>query len=84
MRGCWPRSSGELPLWQASGLTDPDLARHILMAVGGLIGGIVALLRQAAVEAIRTGHERIDRSMLARVSGASPGRIEAVAHTLDL
>jgi hypothetical protein len=74
----------QLPLWQASGLTDPDLARHILVAAGGLIGGIVALLRQAAVEAIRTGHERIDRSMLARVSGATPERIEAVAHALDL
>lgn len=74
----------QLPLWQASGLTDPDLARHILVAAGGLIGGIVALLRQAGVEAIRTGHERIDRSMLARVGGASPERIEAVAHALDL
>ena len=74
----------QLPLWLASGLTDPDLAQHILVAAGGLIGGIVALLRQAAVEAIRTGHERIDRSMLARVNGASPERIEAVAHALDL
>lgn len=74
----------QLPLWQASGLTDPDLAHHILVMAGGLIGGIVALLRQAAVEAIRTGHERIDRSMLARVNGASSERIEAVAHALDL
>jgi len=73
-----------LPLWRPSGLTAPDLAQHILMAAGGLIGGIVALLRQAAVAAIRTGHERIDRSMLARVSGASPERIEAVAHAVDL
>jgi hypothetical protein len=51
---------------------------------GGLIGGIVALLRQAAAEAIRTGHERIDRPMLARANAASPERIEAVAHALDL
>jgi hypothetical protein len=74
----------QLPLWQASCLTDPELAQHILMMAGGLIGGIVALLRQAAAEAIRTGHERIDRSMLARANAASPERIEAVAHALDL
>jgi hypothetical protein len=74
----------QLPLWQASGLTDPELAQHILMMAGGLIGGIVALLRQAAAEAIRTGRERIGRSMLARANAASPERIEAVAHALDL
>jgi hypothetical protein len=74
----------QLPLWQASGLTDPDLAQHILVMAVGLIGGVVAPLRQAAVEAIRTGHQRIDRSMLARVNGASPERIEAVVHALDL
>jgi hypothetical protein len=74
----------QLPLWQASGLTDPDLAQHILVMACGLIGGIVALLRQAAVVAIRTGHERIDRSMLAWANSASPERIEAVAHAVDL
>ena len=42
------------------------------------------LIRQAAAEAIRTGHERIDRSMLPRANAASPERIEAVTHALDL
>jgi hypothetical protein len=73
-----------VPLWRRSGLTEPDLARHILVSAGGLIGGIAGLLRQAAVEAVRTGHERIDRSMLARASAASPERIEAVAQSQDL
>jgi hypothetical protein len=48
------------------------------------MGGIASLLRQAAVEAIRTGHECIDRSMLDRVHGSLPERIEAVANAADL
>ena len=74
----------QIPLWQSSGLTGSELAQHILVVAGGLIGGIAGLLRQAAVEAIRTGHERIDRSMLSRASCASTERIEAVAHASDL
>ena len=74
----------QLPLWQSSGLTGPDRAQFILVAAGGLIGGIAGLLRQAAVEAIRSGGERIDRSMLARASCPSTERIEAVAHAADL
>ena len=73
-----------LPLWQKSGLTEPDLARRMLTLADGLIGGIASLLRQAAVEAIRTGHDRIDDSMLIRASAASAARIEAVAQSLDL
>ena len=73
-----------LPLRRPSPLTDPDLAQTILAAAGGLIGGIASLLRQAAVEAIRTGHECIDRSMLARAHGSLPERIEAVADATNL
>jgi len=72
-----------LPLWRGSGLTEPELAQHILASAGGLIGGIAGLLRQAAVEAVRTGHERIDRSMLARTSAASSERIAAIAQSAD-
>jgi len=74
----------QLPLWRPSRLTDPVLAHHILAAAGGLMGGIASLLRQAAVEAIRTGHECIDRSMLDRAHGSLPERIEAVANAADL
>jgi len=56
-----------LPLRHASNLADPELAADILARANGLIGSITRLLRQAAVEAVRTGHERIDRAMLDRV-----------------
>ena len=68
-----------LPLCRASNLTDPDLAVHILALSDGLIGAITRLLRQAAVEAVRTGHERIDRAMLEHVRTRSPAAIEALA-----
>ena len=68
-----------LPLRDASKLTDPDLAAAILARSDGLIGAITRLLRQAAVEAVRTGHERIDRAMLDRVRTESPAMIEALA-----
>jgi hypothetical protein len=68
-----------LPLRVPSNLTDPDLAAHILARADGLIGAITRLLRQAAVEAVRTGHERIDRAMLDRVSTTTPATIEALA-----
>jgi hypothetical protein len=68
-----------LSLRFASNLTDPDLAADILARSDGLIGAITRLLRQAAVEAVRTGHERIDRGMLDRVRTASPAMIETLA-----
>ena len=74
----------QLPLRRPSNLTDRALAQLILTAGGGLIGGIASLLRQAAVESIRTGHECIDRSMLARAKTTLPERIEAVAHAAEL
>ncbi len=67
-----------LPLVRASNLTDPDLAAHILARADGLIGAITRLLRQAAVAAVRTGHERIDRAMLDCVKTTSPAAIEAL------
>jgi hypothetical protein len=73
-----------LPLRQKSNLIDPALAERILVLADGLIGGVAGLLRQAAVEAIRTGHERIDRTLLTRVSAPSPARIEALAQNPNL
>ncbi|MGH8133507.1 MAG: hypothetical protein ACRETP_09805 [Steroidobacteraceae bacterium] len=37
------------------------------------------LLRQAAVHAVRTGHERIDRAMIDGVATTTPASIEALA-----
>lgn len=68
-----------LPLRSASGLASAGLAEHILARADGLIGAVTRLLRQAAVEAVRTGHERIDRAMLDRVGVTTPAAIEALA-----
>jgi hypothetical protein len=68
-----------LPLRAASNLTDPELAEHIMLRSDGLIGAMTRLLRQAAVQAVRTAHEKIDRAMLDRVSTTTPARIEALA-----
>jgi len=45
----------------------------------GLIGGVTRLLRQAAVQAIRMGHEQIDRTMFDRVRSTTPAAIEALS-----
>ena len=68
-----------LPLRDASNLADPELAAEILARSDGLIGAITRLLRHAAVEAVRIGHERIDRAMLDRVRTESPAMIETLA-----
>ena len=68
-----------LPLRAASDLTDPALASHIMLRSDGLIGAMTKLLRQAAVQAVRTAHERIDRAMLDRVASTTPAHIEALA-----
>jgi hypothetical protein len=44
-----------------------------------LIGAMTKLLRWAAVQAVRSGQERIDRAMLDRVATTTPARIEALA-----
>jgi hypothetical protein len=73
-----------LPLRKRSNLTESDLAERIMVQAEGLIGAIAGVLRQAAVEAIRTGYERIDATMLARVHTPSPSRIESLANREDL
>ena len=73
-----------LPLRAPSNLTDPELASHILLRSEGLIGAMTRLLRRAAVQAVRTGQERIDRAMLDRVASTTPARIEALAASEQL
>ncbi len=62
-----------------SNLTDPELASQIIARSDGLIGAMTKLLRQAAVHAVRTGHERIDRAMIDGVATTTPASIEALA-----
>jgi hypothetical protein len=68
-----------LPLRAPSNLTDPELASQIMARADGLIGAMTKLLRQAAVHAVRTGHERIDRAMIDKVVTTTPEGIEALA-----
>lgn len=67
-----------LPLRRPSQFNDPELAAHILMRSEGLIGAATHLLRQAAVQAVRTGHERIDRVTLDQVRTSTPASLEAL------
>lgn len=68
-----------LPLRLASNLTDPELAAYILARSDGLIGAISHLLRRAAVQAVRSGQERIDRETLSLVRMTTPEAIESLA-----
>jgi hypothetical protein len=70
-----------LPLRRRSDLTDPDTAARLLAMADGLIGGIAGVLRRAAVEAVRTGWERIDAALLDRVRPLSPAALDDLAAT---
>lgn len=67
-----------LPLWEPSGLAAPEMAGRILAHADGLIGGVAALLRRAAAEAVRTGRECIDAAMLEQAGVVSPTALEEV------
>lgn len=73
-----------LPLREPSDLTEPSLAGRILAMADGLIGAIAAILRAAAVEAIATGRERIDRALLDRVGFVPPSALDGFAASRDL
>lgn len=61
-----------LPLRRPSHLSEPELATYILAKTEGTIGEIVTLLTRAAVAALKSGHECIDRSLLDAVDYHSP------------
>jgi hypothetical protein len=73
-----------LPLRQRSILTAPETAARILAMGEALIGGIARVLRRAAAEAVRCGHERIDAAMLDRVRPGLPAALEDLAQAADL
>ncbi len=56
----------KLPLEKASNLSDPDMAKRIYCASGGVIDSIMKLVRCAAEFAIETGTEKITLDLLAR------------------
>jgi hypothetical protein len=61
-----------LPLKYASGLAQPVLAAKLLALSEGTIGELSQLLTTAAARAIRTGKERIDEDLLARLNWTPP------------
>ena len=61
-----------LPLQKQSLLTDPELIRFLLDKSEGVIGEIITLLNNAAILAIESGEERINKKILARIDYLSP------------
>ena len=61
-----------LPLRKSSILTTPELVRFILDKSEGTIGEIITLLTKAAVLAIESGEEVINKKILARIDYLSP------------
>ena len=61
-----------LPLRQPSNLVDGPLADKIYSMSEGYIGEISGLLILAAVHAVETGHERIDKKMLDAIDWTVP------------
>jgi type II secretory pathway predicted ATPase ExeA len=62
-----------LPLRKPSGLSDPAIAERIYsLSEVGTIGEIADVIMQAAVVAIRTGEERINRNVLNQSDYVSP------------
>ena len=71
-----------LPLRKPSGLTDPALAERIFTMSEGTIGEISAVLTTAALDAIRSGKEQIDRKLLDQIDYVLPSerrRFQGVA-----
>ncbi len=60
------------PLRKASILTNPDLMRYILDKSEGTIGEMMTLLSKAAVLAIESSEEMINKKILAKIDYQSP------------
>jgi hypothetical protein len=61
-----------LPLKQRSNLNHPLISNYILEKSDGILGEIFTLIRRAAVIAIHSGHEMIDRKLLNEIDYHSP------------
>lgn len=61
-----------LPLEKPSNMQEKSLAAQIYSMAEGYIGETSSLLTKAAVEAVRSGSERIDRSLLNKLDWLSP------------
>ncbi len=57
-----------LPLKEPSGLSDDDLALHIYAKTNGTLGELNNLIRCSAVHALKSGTERITRSVIDEIN----------------
>lgn len=65
-----------LPLRQASNLADVTLSQSIHELTLGVVGNVADLLNRAAIEAIRSGAEKIDKKILEKCIREFPGEDE--------
>jgi type II secretory pathway predicted ATPase ExeA len=68
-----------LPLRKRSDLDDPALANRIYAAGEGILGEIIAIVMRAAVEAVRSGSERITARTIEAASFIRPSERRRVA-----
>jgi hypothetical protein len=68
-----------LPLREPSELDDPVLGTRILARAEGLIGGVAEIIRLCAVEAIRSGAERITPEVLEAIHYIPPSHRDSAA-----
>jgi len=61
-----------LPLRQPSSLAEPGLASYLLDKTEGTIGELTTLITQAAIQAIITGQEFVDRNLIDSVAYHGP------------
>lgn len=61
-----------LPLRRPSGLKQPEILQKVIWMSEGLIGEIYAILKKAAIEAIRNGAEQITLDALEKLSWKKP------------
>lgn len=54
----------QLPLSQPSGLAEKDKAIPIILASGNTLGGIIEIIKQSAIAAIKNGQDSIDQKTL--------------------
>ena len=62
------------PLREPSDLSGDHLAPRLLLLSEGLLGELATLLRDAAVEAVRTNRERIDRELIESLDWTMPSQ----------
>lgn len=71
-----------LPLGKPSNLSDTTLAGRLLIMCEGTIGGLSTLLDEAAIHAIRTGAESIDKGILDALKWTPPSERKQRAERL--